>query len=546
VTTVAQQIGTYLARLGVGQAFGVVGSGNFDVTNALRAAGVPYVAARHEGGAATMADAYGRMSGKVGVVSVHQGCGLTNAGTGITEAAKSRTPMIILAAEAAAQHIHSNFAMDQRDYARSLLATPFRVNSAETALSDTLRAYKTALRERRTVVVNLPIDIQAQDAVGEIPTTTVERKGETAPAESEAAALAEALKQSTRPVFVAGRGGREAKEEILTLAEQVGALVATSAVAKGLFNDDAFNLGISGGFSSPTTADLISQADLIVAFGCALNMWTMRHGNLINDQATVAQIDIEDSALGSHRPVDIPVLGSSAATAKRLTALLEDDGGTRYRTAEVRDRILNHGRWDQTPTDDLSTPGTAIDPRELTKYINAVLPSERIVSIDSGNFMGYPSQYLDVPDEFGFCFTQAFQSIGLGLYTAIGAALAQPERMPVLGTGDGGFLMAVQELETAVRLRLPLAIIVYNDAAYSAEVHHFGKDQDLDAVTFPDTDIAAIARGFGASGITVRDKHDLTQLQDWVDSNPSTPIVIDAKIADDNGSWWLQEAFQGH
>src|SRR5699024_206861 len=227
--------------------------------------------------------------------------------------------------------------------------TPFRVNSAETALSDTLRAYKTALRERRTVVVNLPIDIQAQDAVGEIPTTTVERKGETAPAESEAAALAEALKQSTRPVFVAGRGGREAKEEILTLAEQFGSLVATSAVAKGLFNDDAFNLGISGGFSSPTTADLISQADLIVAFGCALNMWTMRHGNLINDQATVAQIDIEDSALGSHRPVDIPVLGSSAATAKRLTALLEDDGGTRYRTAEVRDRILNHGRWDQTP-----------------------------------------------------------------------------------------------------------------------------------------------------------------------------------------------------
>lgn len=546
MVTVAQQIGTYLAQLGVGQAFGVVGSGNFEITNALRAAGVPFVATRHEGGAATMADAYSRMSGKVGLVSVHQGCGLTNAGTGITEAAKSRTPMIALAAEAAAQHIHSNFAMDQRDYARSLLATPVRVNSAETALSDTLRAYRTALRDRRTVVLNLPIDIQAQETIGNIPATVVERQPEIQPTDTEVRALADALRHSQRPVFIAGRGGRGAKHEIQQLAEHTGALVTTGAVAKGLFNGDPFDLGISGGFSSPTTADLISQADLIVAFGSALNMWTMRHGKLIGDQTTVAQIDIEDSALGAHRPIDIPVLGGSATTASRLYELLADDAGTRYRTTQVRDRIRDHARWDQTPTEDLSIPGEAIDPRELTKRINTILPSDRIVSSDSGNFMGYPSQYLDVPDEFGFCFTQAFQSIGLGLYTAIGAALAQPGRLPVLGTGDGGFLMAVQELETAVRLQLPLAVIVYNDAAYAAEVHHFGKDQDLGAVTFPDTDIAAIAQGFGATGITVRDVADLSQLQDWVDSNPTAPIVIDAKIADDNGAWWLQEAFQGH
>ena len=99
MTTVAEQVGAYLARLGVGHAFGVVGSGNFVVTNALRHAGVPFTAARHEGGAATMADAYARMSGEVSVVSLHQGCGLTNAGTGITEAGKSRTSMIVLAAE---------------------------------------------------------------------------------------------------------------------------------------------------------------------------------------------------------------------------------------------------------------------------------------------------------------------------------------------------------------------------------------------------------------------------------------------------------------
>ncbi|TLP79944.1 thiamine pyrophosphate-binding protein [Nesterenkonia sphaerica] len=546
MTTVAEQVGTYLARLGVGHAFGVVGSGNFVITNALRQAGVPFTAARHEGGAATMADAYSRMSERVSVLSLHQGCGLTNAGTGLCEAAKSRTPMIVLAAETAAHQTHSNFAMDQEGFARSVMAQPARVYSPETAMRDTLRAYRVALRDRRTVVLNLPLNVQSAEAVGEIPDTMVEPRPDAAPSAIELSKLSEAISASRRPVFVAGRGGRGAKQEILGLARATGALVATSAVAKGLFNDDAFNLGISGGFSSPLTAELIRDADLIVAFGCALNMWTMRHGKLIGSNTVIAQVDVDDAALGAHRPVDIPVLGSSRGVASALLGVFDGEERTGYRTAEVRDRIGNYGRWDQTPTADLGVPGHTIDPRELSKEVNGLLPAERIVSIDSGNFMGYPSQYFDVPDEFGFCFTQAFQSIGLGLYTAIGAALAQPARMPVLGTGDGGFLMAVQELETAVRLKLPLVVVVYNDAAYSAEVHHFGQDQDMSTVTFPDTDIAALARGFGAEGITVRSIEDLHPLGQWAASSPNKPLVIDAKIADDGGSWWLAEAFQGH
>jgi thiamine pyrophosphate-dependent acetolactate synthase large subunit-like protein len=170
------------------------------------------------------------------------------------------------------------------------------------------------------------------------------------------------------------------------------------------------------------------------------------------------------------------------------------------------------------------------------------LPAERIVSVDSGNFMGYPSAYLSVPDEYGFCFTQAFQSIGLGLATAIGAALARPDRLPVAALGDGGFHMGIAELETAVRLRLPLVVVVYNDAAYGAEVHHFG-DADMTTVRFPDTDAAAIATGFGASGITVRTPDDLIAVQDWLAGPKDRPLVIDAKLSNDGGSWWLAEAF---
>lgn len=545
MTTVANQIGALLGQLGVGHCFGVVGSGNFELTNALRAAGVPFTATRHEGGASTMADAYARMSNQVAAVSVHQGCGLTNAATGIGEAAKSDSPVLVLAAEASRGAVHSNFAMDQTGFATSLGAAAHRVHTPETAVADTLRAYRTALRQRTTVVLNLPLDVQAAPAVGSIEPLTVQPAPAQRPDHHSLAAFVQLLEASRRPVFIAGRGGRGAKTEILALAQQAGALVATSAVAKGLFNDDAYNLGISGGFSSPLTAELITQADLIVAFGTALNMWTMRGGKLIGADTKVVQVDIDDHAIGAHRPVQLGVAAEAAATAADAMALLSPHQPARYRTTDIAQRIATGARWDQTATEDLSVVGQLVDPRELTKRLNALLPAQRVVSIDSGNFMGYPSQYLDVPDEYGFCFTQAFQAIGLGLYTAIGAALAQPDRLPVLGTGDGGFLMAVQELETAVRYQIPLVVVVYNDAAYGAEVHHF-VDDDHDTVTFPDTDIAAIARGFGAEGLTVRDVSDLAGVTDWLESSPTVPLVIDAKIANDGGSWWLAEAFKGH
>ncbi|MWB97945.1 thiamine pyrophosphate-binding protein [Agromyces seonyuensis] len=557
--TVAEAAGRALAALGVGACFGVVGSGNFAVTNALRAAGVPFVAARHEGGAATMADAHARMSGKVALLSVHQGCGLTNATTGIGEAAKSRTPLIVLAAEAGAGAVTSNFAMDQDALARSVGAVSERVHSAATALADVVRAYRTARDGRRTVVLNLPLDVQGQtlpaDALTRMPVPPVIPP--VRPAASAVEALADLLEAAERPVFVAGRGARGAGPELRALAARSGSLLATSAVANGLFAGEEFALGISGGFSSPLAAELIADADLVVGFGCALNMWTMRHGALIGPAARIVQVDDTGSALGAHRSIDLGVLGDVGATAADLLAELERRSGESprpgYRSPELAERLHASIRWNDTPTPDLSGPDAAgetrIDPRVLSARLDELLPAERIVSIDSGNFMGYPSAYLRVPDEHGFCFTQAFQSIGLGLGTAIGAALARPDRLPVLGTGDGGFLMAISELETAVRLRVPLVVVVYDDAAYGAEVHHFGPADptaDLGAVVFPDVDLAAIARGYGATGLTVRSVADLDAVADWLASGPAAPLVIDAKIAADGGSWWLQEAFRGH
>ena len=543
--TVAQSVGGALVRCGVEAVFGVVGSGNFAVTNAMVAAGAPFVAARHEGGAATMADAYARVSGQIAAVSVHQGCGLTNALTGITEAAKSRTPLVVVTAEATSPR--SNFFVDQAALARAVGAVPMRITSPSDALAQAAAAVATAHDDRRTVVLNLPLDVQGLPAP---PDDWPARTGPRPVAAPEPAAvnrLTSALRAARRPVFVAGRGSRApgggaALEE---LAGRCGALLATSAVAKGLFRGSAWDLDVSGGFATPLAAELIGDADLIVGWGCQLNMWTMRHGRLIADDAVVVQVDVDEQAIGAQRQVDLGVVGDVREVADAVTAALAEPR-TGYRTAEVRTAIALRGRWRDEPFED--TGGRQlVDPRTLTVALDDLLPAQRVVAVDSGNFMGYPSMFLDVPDENGFCFTQAFQSVGLGLSTAIGAALARPDRLPVAALGDGGALMGAAELETVVRLGLPMVVVVYDDAGYGAEIHHFGPDgHPLDTVRFPETDFAALARGHGFEAVTVRSVADLDGVARWLAGPRTAPLLVDAKVTRDRPSWWLEEAFRGH
>ena len=161
MVNVAEAVGRALAGLGARHVFGVLGSGNFVVTNALVEHGATFLASRHEGGAITMADAYARVSGRVGVCTVHQGPGLTNAMTGLTEAAKSRTPLVVLAADTAAAAIRSNFRIEQDNLVRAVGAVPERLHGPASAVADAVRAWRRAEVERRPVVLMMPLDVQA-------------------------------------------------------------------------------------------------------------------------------------------------------------------------------------------------------------------------------------------------------------------------------------------------------------------------------------------------------------------------------------------------
>ena len=188
-----------------------------------------------------------------------------------------------------------------------------------------------------------------------------------------------------------------------------------------------------------------------------------------------------------------------------------------------------------------------IDPRALTIALHELLSKDRTLVVDSGHFMGWPPMYMDVPAGGSFVFTQSFMSIGLGLATGIGAAIARPDRLTVIALGDGGALMALPEFETLARLRPNAIVVIYNDAAYAAEVHHFAPEHaSMESVEFPDTDFAALARAVGLEGATVHDVGDLDAVRDWLDRGRPNPLVVDAKVVRSVVARWLEEAFRGH
>jgi acetolactate synthase I/II/III large subunit len=542
---VAEAVGQVLAELGAERCFGVVGSGNFEVTNSLVAAGGVFLATRHESGAVTAADAYARLTGRVGLATVHQGPGLTNAVTGLAEATKSRTPLLVMAGDTAAGAIHSNFRMDQGGLAESVGALSEALGSAETAVEDVVRAWRRAVVERRPVVVSMPIDVQAAECPAPDSFSAPSPPAPVAAGAEEVAAAARLLAHARRPLLIAGRGAvlAGARKPIEQLARATGALLATSAVANGLFTDNPYYLGISGGFATPLAAELIRKADVVVSFGAGLNMWTTRKGRLIDPRARLIQVDVEADAIGAHRPADVALVGDAAETARALLEVIGQGSQVTWRTPALAQDIARR-RWRDEPYQDASGDGR-IDPRTLAIALDDLLPSDRLLACDGGHFMGWLPMYCSVPDEQGMVFTQAFQAIGGGFATAVGAAVARPDRLVVCGLGDGGALMGISELETIVRLGLPVLAVVFNDAAYGAEVHHFGPDGfTLDTVRFPDTDFAALGRAAGAEALTVRSRADLEPIRDWLERR-ERPLLVDAKIVPTVVAEWLPEAF-GH
>ena len=313
-------------------------------------------------------------------------------------------------------------------------------------------------------------------------------------------------------------------------------------MAKGFFAGNPFDLGVSGGFASPLAVRLLGEADVVLSFGASLNTWTTKHGTLFAPTAEIVHCDLELSAIGRVQPVTLGVVGDAAETAEALAEelarrVVSVEG---FRTDAVR-RDIEEFRW-QDEFRDESTEGT-VDPRVALMVLEEMLPEERTVAVDCGHFAGFAAMHLSVPDAAGFVFAEAFQAVGLGMGAGMGAAVARPDRLAVVVVGDGGLLMSLGEIDAAVNLGLPILVVVINDAAYGAEVHHFrslGLPTEL--ALLGKIDFAAIAGAMGARGLEVSGPGDLEPLKEWIE-DPDGVMVVDCKVNPSVEGEYLKEAF---
>lgn len=542
---VYEAVGETLQRLGVRDVFALMGDGNLRfVTHMADALGISFYPSRHEGGAVAMADGYARVSGNVGVCSVTQGPGVTNALTALTEAQKAGTPLLLLAGDAPSRPVRHNQRIDQGAVFSALGVAVERVRSPETTVADVARAYRRAYAEQRPVAMSISVDIQ-EIACDDGPLASLEQpvRHRAVPAADEISAVADLVASSSRPAIVAGRGAVRsgARTTLAALGDRIGAILATTVQAKGFFAGDPFDVRVAGEFATPVAARLLGQADLVLAFGASLTHWTTMDRQLFARDVRIVQCVSDPAAVGALTRVDAGVVGDAAATAAALDAELERRGvGLQgFRTMPVH-RELASLRLDGFED---RGDGRTIDPRTAMLRLDTMLPRERTIVGDSGHFQGWPVIYLSAYDGTDFVFSNDFQAVGLGLGTAFGAAVARRDRLAVAVVGDGGLAMSLGELETFVRSRLPLLVVVVNDSAYGAEVHFLGSlGREPEHALFREIDFAAIALAMGARGLTVRAAADLDALEPWL-RDPQGTMVVDCKVDPRLRADWFGEAF---
>ncbi|WP_432995287.1 thiamine pyrophosphate-dependent enzyme [Dactylosporangium sp. CA-233914] len=397
-------------------------------------------------------------------------------------------------------------------------------------------------------MIGIPVDVQQDESewhdppLGPSSNTPRSRS-----AASDIERAADLITASRRPLVLAGRGAvlANARTSLEALGDQIGALYATSLVANGFFAGHPLSLGVCGGFGSELAHTVVPQSDLVLAFGASLNQWTTMHGRLI-DGESVVQCDADPAAIGANRRVRLGLVGDAAETAAALTAELVRRGhrATGFRGTPVEQQLRAYVPGEQFEANE---EDGLVDPRSVVVTLNRLLPSERTITYDSGHFHWFPTPYLAVPDAAGFVAAQGFQSVGIALGTAVGAAAARPDRIALVFIGDGGTLMQLGEIDALTAQGLRVVVAILNDGAFGAEVHHFepmGFSPEL--VQFGDRDLAGVARALGAAAAAVRSIGDLEQaVTKWL-AGSQGPLVLDCKVNPRVRSEGLQEAFRQH
>ncbi|MFK4759480.1 thiamine pyrophosphate-binding protein [Microbacterium sp. ZW T5_45] len=550
--------------------FGVMGNGNAYFLDALETqTDAVFTAVRHEQGGVVAADAHYRASGRIAAGTATYGAGFTNTLTALAESVQAHVPLVLVVGDEPTSGPRP-WDVDQIALASAVGARTYTVGHADAAAT-TIIAIEHALTYRVPVVLAIPYDVAALEAgpVAAAPQPRI--PAPLAPrgafAEGMLDEIARALAEAARPVLLAGRGAwlANAGDPLGELAALTGALTATSALGRGVFPDDRFDLGVTGGFGADGAMELIHSADVAVVFGASLNQFTMRFGDLFAPGTRVFQIDT--AAAATHPHVGGFVRADARLAAEALVSRVRKVGATaRHAGAEGAEDGVSTGKsdfshagtgapWRETvdvpaarayERGEELAPDGRLDPRSAARRIGELLPEDRVVVSDGGHFIGWANMYWPVasPDRMMMVGT-AFQSIGLGWPSVVGAALARRDATIVLTSGDGGGLMAIADLESAVRAAGGRGIaVIWNDAAYGAEVNLYGLKGLAEApMRIPEVDFAAFAAAVGAEGVVVRALSDLDRLAAWTREEPAERrfLLLDLRISGDVIAPYQQE-----
>ena len=522
---------------GIDTVFGLMSDDTALLIATLDSIGVRFVGARHENNAIAMAEGYAAATGRLGIAIIGRGPATANGMHGAGYALRSGSRVLLVFGAGSTASAPANaLGPDRKTFntvgvlhaAGFRLFTPADAGSARQELSNAMAA-----AEQGAVALLLPANVQFghipfDGPLAAAPAPTAPRGK---PARKAAIEVATALlQQSRKPLIVAGRGAHVAgaRDALIRLADRVGAGLATTLKAKDMFRGHPFNAGMVGSFSQAGGRRLIEQADCIVAFGAALNQNTTSFGKSLPADVPLVQVDSARTNIGRWYHADVAVVGDARQAAEQLLELVPERAAADkpLHSDEMR-------RWlaGFDPASEFRAEHTArtMDPRALAIELDRLLPQERNVVYDSGNFLQVVP-YLSVPGPDHIKMASDFASIGMGFGTALGYACGTPERTTVLVLGDGSFLMTLGELETVAREDIPLVIVVMNDAAYGAELHYLKmRDMPVAKSVFPDIDFAPVAEAFSFQSATVRTLDELRALAPML-RKPEGPILLDCKI----------------
>jgi acetolactate synthase-1/2/3 large subunit len=515
-----------LENEGVEYVFGIPGEENLDVMDSMIGSKIKFITTRHEQGAAFMADVYGRLTGKAGVCLATLGPGATNLVTGFADANMDRAPIVGIAGQGATTRMHkeSHQVLDLVNLFAPISRYSVQIREPEIVAEIVRKAFKAAQAEKPGgSFIDFPENVAAMEVEGKLPLKVQSAKPPVPPADKISQA-AELISNASYPLVMAGNGvvRAHANDALVSFAEKLNIPVATTFMAKGSmpFSHD-LSLGTVGLQAHDYVACGFDRADVVICIGYDMIEY---HPHLWNQakSSKIIHIDMSPAEVDEHYILECGVVGDIKAALDGIAAQATPQ--TESRAQNLRETIVDELN---VHADDDSFP---LLPQRIILDLRKALEPEDIVVSDVGAHKMWVARMYQAERPNTCIISNGFASMGIGVPGAIAAKLAFPEQTALTVTGDAGFLMNSQEIETALRIGVAIVILVWNDSKYGLIKWHqdrrFGRDTQIE---FNNPDFVKYAESFGAKGYRVESADALLPtLQQAIADD--TVVIIDCPV----------------